>query len=41
MASKIQVKDALILGYFESEMTASGQLEITSTGSLIRKEKLR
>jgi cytoskeletal protein CcmA (bactofilin family) len=35
VASKIQTKDALILGYFEGEMHASGQVEITSTGRFI------
>jgi len=33
--SKIQTKDALILGYYEGEMHASGQVEITSTGRFI------
>ena len=35
--SKIQTKDALILGYYEGEMHASGQVEITSTGRFIVK----
>ena len=33
--SKIQTKDALILGHYEGEMHASGQVEITSTGRFI------
>ena len=33
--SKIQTKDAIILGYFEGEMYASGQVEISSTGRFI------
>ena len=33
--SKIKTKDALILGYYEGEMHASGQVEITSTGKFI------
>ena len=33
--SKIQTKDALILGYYKGEMHASGQVEITSTGRFI------
>jgi cytoskeletal protein CcmA (bactofilin family) len=33
--SKIQTKDALILGYYEGEMHASGQVEIKSTGRFI------
>ena len=33
--SNIQTKDAVISGYFEGEMHASGQVEITSTGRFI------
>jgi cytoskeletal protein CcmA (bactofilin family) len=33
--SKIQTKDAIISGYYEGEMHASGQVEITSTGKFI------
>ena len=33
--SKIKTKDALILGHYEGEMHASGQVEITSTGRFI------
>lgn len=35
VAAKIQTKDAVILGYFEGELSASGQVEITSTGRFI------
>jgi cytoskeletal protein CcmA (bactofilin family) len=33
--SKVQTKDALVLGNYEGEMHATGQVEITSTGRFI------